>query len=290
MKYLLLCLLMISVIGSSGCVSDTGDTTDNGTESNGNVTGPQVEGTEVEIVSGNLTYPAYVAAPSTESQKPAVVLIHSFNGLEPGYIELTEDLASEGYVVIAPEWQTFEQSPNDAAVQQLIQDTVDYLGTRPDVDTERLGLTGFCAGGRYTMLFLPQMPEFESGVAWYGFPYSGGTEAQPTAPAEVIDQLEAPILIIHGTSDEASNVSDIYTYATELDADGKYFELKVYQGQPHGFMIENGELSDRTGSCSSTYFLTICFWLMTALSCSTSLNMPVRFVHLSAYTEYQERV
>lgn len=242
MKYLFLCLLIVCMIGLSGCVSDTGNTTDAGAQNTGNVT--PVEGTEVEIASVNMTYPAYLAAPSTEGQKPAIVLIHSFNGMEPGYIELTEDLASEGYVVIAPEWQTFEESPSDATVQQLIQDTVDYLGTRPDVDTESLGLTGFCAGGRYTMLFLPQMHEFESGVAWYGFPYSGGEEGRPEQPAEVIDQLDVPILIIHGTSDEASNISDIYTYATELDAANKYFEMKIYQGQPHGFMIENGELSE----------------------------------------------
>ncbi|WP_406657300.1 dienelactone hydrolase family protein [Methanolobus sp. ZRKC2] len=234
---------MISIVGLSGCVNDTDDIADDSMENNSNSTEIQVETTEVEIVSGNMTYPAFLAAPSTEGEKPAVVLIHSFNGMEPGYIDLTERLASEGYVVISPEWQTFEESPSDAVVEQLVRDSVVYLGTRQDVDTERLGLTGFCAGGRYTMLFLPQMEEFASGVAWYGFPFSGGTESQPEQPAEVIDQLEAPMLIIHGTNDEASNISDIYAYATELDAEDKYFELKVYQGQPHGFMIENGQLS-----------------------------------------------
>ncbi|WP_406669946.1 dienelactone hydrolase family protein [Methanolobus sp. ZRKC4] len=246
MKYSLICLLMIIFVGLSGCLSDTNKIADNGIKSNEKIpilTGIEVEKTEVTIVSGNMTYPAFLAAPSTEGEKPAVVLIHSFNGMEPGYIDLTERLASEGYVVISPEWQTFEESPSDAVVEQLVRDSVVYLGTRQDVDTERLGLTGFCAGGRYTMLFLPQMEEFASGVAWYGFPFSGGTESQPEQPAEVIDQLEAPMLIIHGTNDEASNISDIYAYATELDAEDKYFELKVYQGQPHGFMIENGQLS-----------------------------------------------
>src|SRR5690606_9300126 len=108
-----------------------------------------------------------------------------------------------------------------------------------------LGLTGFCAGGRYTMLFLPQMDEFESGVAWYGFPYMGGTETQPGIPANMTDQLDAPMLIIHGTRDQYSNITDIYRYASELDAADKYFELKVYQGELHGFMLtEDGELSE----------------------------------------------
>jgi carboxymethylenebutenolidase len=127
-------------------------------------------------------------------------------------------------------------------VGELIRDSVAYLGTRTDVDASRLGLTGFCAGGRYTMLFLPQMPEFKSGVAWYGFPYSGGF-ANQSKPIEFIDQLKVPMLMIHGTHDQASPVEDIYRYATALNASGKYFELKVYQGQQHGFMIENGQLS-----------------------------------------------
>lgn len=55
--------------------------------------------------------------------------------------------------------------------------------------------------------------------------------------------LEDPLLIIHGTRDQASNISDIYSYAVELDNAEKYFEMKVYQGQPHGFMIEDGQLS-----------------------------------------------
>jgi carboxymethylenebutenolidase len=51
------------------------------------------------------------------------------------------------------------------------------------------------------------------------------------------------MLMIHGTHDQASPVEDIYRYATALNASGKYFELKVYQGQQHGFMVENGQLS-----------------------------------------------
>jgi carboxymethylenebutenolidase len=50
--------------------------------------------------------------------------------------------------------------------------------------------------------------------------------------------------MIHGTHDVPSPIGDIYRYATALNASGKYFELKVYQGKPHGFMIENGMLSE----------------------------------------------
>ncbi|HQI92031.1 MAG TPA: dienelactone hydrolase family protein [Methanotrichaceae archaeon] len=196
----------------------------------------------MRIVSGGDEYPAYLAAPASDVSLPAVVLIHSFRGLEPGYKTMIDMLASEGFVVMAPEWQNFSRTPGDDVVGQLISDSVAYLKSRKDVDNSSIGLTGFCAGGRYTMLFLPHMKDFKSGVAWYGFPYSRGFSNQ-SQPAEFVDQLSAPMLIIHGTHDQASNISDIYRYAIALNDSGKYFEMKVYQGQPHGFMIEDGQLS-----------------------------------------------
>lgn len=198
-----------------------------------------VESMEVEVMSGDQAYTSYLAAPTDAGTYPAIVLIHSFNGLEEGYRTMTDQLAAEGFVVLAIGWQTFEQSPSDAAMTQLMQDSVAFLTARDDVDPERLGLTGFCAGGRYTMLFLPQLDVFKAGVAWYGFPYRGDT-----SPASLVDNLTAPMLIIHGTEDNPSPIADIYRYATDLDSAGKYFELKVYYGEPHGFMLSNGQLRD----------------------------------------------
>lgn len=204
----------------------------------------QIRTLTVNITSEEQDYPAYTAAPAAEGNYSAVVFLHSFNGLEPGYRDMVDRMAGDGFVVVAPQWQTYSRSPPDSEVEALVRNSVTYLENRDDVDPEKLGLTGFCAGGRYTMLFLPQIEEFESGVAWYGFPYSGGTDTQPDEPASLIDQMEDPILVIHGTRDEPSSISDIYKYAGELDAADKYFELKVYQGEPHGFMIEEGELSE----------------------------------------------
>jgi carboxymethylenebutenolidase len=197
MERLFACMLVIALIGIAGGVDM-------------NKTAMDANNETVQIISGELNYPAYLAAPSEGGKLPALVLMHSFNGLEQGYKSMIDKLASEGFVVIAPQWQTFNGTPRDEVVGQLITDTVAYLKTRNDVDSKRLGLTGFCAGGRYTMLFLPQMDEFKSGVAWYGFPYSGGFNNE-SKPVEVIDKLKAPMLIIHGTYDQASKISDIYT-------------------------------------------------------------------------------
>lgn len=192
---------------------------------------------DVEVMSGGKAYKSYLAAPAEQGTHPAVVLIHSFNGLEEGYRTMTDNLAAEGFVVLAVGWQTFSRDVDDATLKQLIDDSVKFLGERQDVDMARLGLTGFCAGGRYTMLLLPQMDAFIAGVAWYGFPNRG-----ETAPKDLIGDLKSPMLIIHGTEDSASPITDIYGYATALKDAGKYFELKVYAGEPHGFMLAQGQL------------------------------------------------
>ena len=194
---------------------------------------------DIEVTSDEQAYQSYLAYPADEAVYPAVVLIHSFNGLQDGYREMTDAFAAEGFVVLAIGWQTFERSPSDALVEQLMRDSIAFLSAREDVDSTKIGLTGFCAGGRYTMLFMPQVEAFAAGVAWYGFPNFGN----PAAPADLIDQLDAPMLIIHGTLDRPSPIADIYAYATALGEAGKDFELKIYANEPHGFMLEDGELS-----------------------------------------------
>jgi carboxymethylenebutenolidase len=201
-----------------------------------------VPGSMTTIMAGGKSYPAYLAAPATLGKHPGLVLIHSFNGLEPGYKVMCDRIAGDGFVVIAPEWQTFSPRAGDPEVESIIRSSVVLLQDRNDVDSARLGLTGFCAGGRYTMLFLPQVKEFKAGVAWYGFPYTGGF-TNDTTPASHIAELGSPLLMIHGSRDQASPVRDIYNYSTELDMAGKYFELREYQGRPHGFMIVNGTLN-----------------------------------------------
>ena len=239
MKTLALCLGLVLLIAVAGCTASQNTA---GVATVPVATMPVASGSDVVLPSQGQSYPAYVAAPGASGKYPGIVLLHSFNGLEPGYRTMADRFAAEGYVVIAPQWQSFNKSPSDKETGSLIQSAVAYLKARPDVDSSQLGLTGFCAGGRYTMLFLPQMKEFRSGVAWYGFPYNPGF-ANETKPVDHLGSLSAPILMIHGSGDQASPVTDIYKYAGALNQSQKYFELKVYQGEPHGFMIVNGSLN-----------------------------------------------
>jgi carboxymethylenebutenolidase len=163
------------------------------------ISGP-VPGSMTTITAEGRTYPAYIAAPLTPGKHPGIVLMHSFNGLEPGYEEMCNRIAGDGFVVIAPEWQTINNQAGDPEVEAIIRSSVATLKSRTDIDSAKLGLTGFCAGGRFTMLFLPQVKDFRAGVAWYGFPNSLGF-INNTTPASHIDKLDAPMLMIHGSRD-----------------------------------------------------------------------------------------
>jgi len=235
-------IVLVALAATAGCSSGSGSGPATDAQPPAGKAVAAATGSDITITSMNLVYPAYVASPPSPGTYPGIVLIHSFNGLEPGYRTLVDRFAADGYVVIAPQWQTFNTSPPDEDVGSLIAAGVAYLRSRPDVDPARLGLTGFCAGGRYTMLFLPQMPSFRAGVAWYGFPYNAGF-ANETRPVDHIESLAVPMLMIHGSADMASPVTDIYNYSTTLAQAKKYYELKVYEGEPHGFMIVNGSLS-----------------------------------------------
>jgi carboxymethylenebutenolidase len=202
----------------------------------------QNSGQMIDVASGGRDYASYLSAPSTPGKKSGIVLVHSFNGLEQGYKDLVDRFASEGFVVLAVGWQTFEKRPTDAVMEALMRDSITVLRARDDVDGAKIGLTGFCAGGRYTMLFLPVIPDFFAGVAWYGFPNAGGSDGQPVKPIDEIGMLRRPLLMIHGGADAASPIAGIFQYATVLQQEGKYFELKVYEGLPHGFMVQNGQL------------------------------------------------
>jgi carboxymethylenebutenolidase len=135
-KYVILCLLMLLTIATCGCQERADDASPNGMA---------VNSTNADIQSGNRTYPAYLAVPEGKGPWPGIVLLHSFGGLNPGYRNLTDKLASEGYVVITPGWLTFER-PSDAVMEGIVRDSVRFLEDRDDVN-DLLGLTGFCTGG-----------------------------------------------------------------------------------------------------------------------------------------------
>ena len=87
-------------------------------------------GSMISIVADGKTYRLTFAVPVIPGRHPAIVLIHSFNGLEPGYKDMVNQMADDGFVVIAPEWQTYGQRAGDPEVEAVIRSSVDTLKAR----------------------------------------------------------------------------------------------------------------------------------------------------------------
>lgn len=96
---------------------------------------------DIAVTSGEQAYQSYIAYPESEAVYSGVVLIHSFNGLQDGYREMTDAFTAEGFVVLAIGWQTFERSPSDALVEQLMRDSIAFLSARDDVATDAFNET-----------------------------------------------------------------------------------------------------------------------------------------------------
>jgi carboxymethylenebutenolidase len=184
---------------------------------------------------------AYVAIPDGDGPFPTVIMIHEFFGLNESIIGKAEGLAEEGYYVVAPD--TFRGSTTSwipSAIYQVIstkQETVNadldsvyaWLASQPDVDPNRIAITGFCYGGRASLLYSLHNNRLAATVVFYGSP-----ETDP----EVLKNLPGPLLGIFGGADQSISQEDINAFENWLQAAGVPHEITVYEGQPHAFVTD----------------------------------------------------
>jgi carboxymethylenebutenolidase len=104
-------------------------------------------------------------------------------------------------------------------------------------DTNRLGVIGFCRGGRNTLEYAAHNPGLKAAVAFYGFPVDPDSlkSIWPKSPTERAGEMKAPVLAMYGEADQGIPVSQVEAFKAALQAAGKTFEIKVYPGAPHGF-------------------------------------------------------
>lgn len=186
------------------------------------------------------TVDGYLVRPNDSAAHPGVILVQEWWGIEPHIKELTERLARQGYVVLAPDLYHGKvvSEPDEAqkALMALNMDNavteirhgIDYLQSRDDVAPKKLGLVGFCMGG-----FLAwKTAEAENGELAAVAPFYGGGY-QPTA--EDIRKITAPVLAQYG--DEDGWIPDDHRrhIANLLQQEGKTHKVLVYHAG-HAFL------------------------------------------------------
>jgi carboxymethylenebutenolidase len=204
---------------------------------------------QVPVADGQL--PAYYARPEGNGPYPVVLVIEEIFGVHDYIKDICRRLAKSGYLAVAPElYARLADLSKMTDVQQIIRDVISKA---PDAtvlsdldstaawaaanggDARRLGVTGFCRGGRATWLYAAHNPALRAAVAWYG-PVAGPTSPiQPHTPLDLADQLNCPLLGLYGGQDTSIKVADVEAAASKARAAGKTVEIIVYPDAPHGF-------------------------------------------------------
>ncbi|HWP58083.1 MAG TPA: dienelactone hydrolase family protein [Candidatus Acidoferrales bacterium] len=190
---------------------------------------------------------AYVAVPSGPGPFAALVVMQTQHGLEEFLKEATRRLCEAGYVAVAidlyhRDGPDCEESIDirktrlrDANVIKDVNATVEFLQRHPAVDSDRIGIIGFCMGGRNAFLMAAANPVFKAAVSYYG----GGTMrawGDGPSPFERIPEIHCPILAHFGEEDKNPSPEDMRKIDAELTKHGKIHEFYSYAGAGHGFM------------------------------------------------------
>ena len=197
---------------------------------------------------------AYYARPRDPGPFPGVVVIHHGPGWDEWTGEVVLKLAQHGYATVSPHlYHRFGPgSPDDAAARQRsaggapdeevqgdIQGAVDFLRGQPD-SNGRVGIIGFCFGGRQVYLAACRLKGIDAAVdCWGGSVIVDGpaqlTPARPAAPIDFTEGMTAALLGIFGNEDTNPDVDQVNRTEERLKGLGKTYEFRRYDGAGHGF-------------------------------------------------------
>ena len=197
--------------------------------------------------------PAYRAAPAGKTGLPVVLVIQEIFGVHAYIADVCRRFARAGYLAIAPEMYARQGDP--AQYSDIAKLMADVVAKVPDAqvmadldgavqwaaahggDAARVGITGFCWGGRTTWLYAAHGP-VKAGVAWYGRLVGTDTLLTPKHPVELAAILKAPVLGLYGGQDSGIPLDTIDKMKAALasgSAAAKASEFVVYPDAPHAF-------------------------------------------------------
>ena len=123
----------------------------------------------------------------------------------------------------------------DEQVMSDLDAAVAFAKASGSADTARLGITGFCWGGRITWLYAEHNPALRAGVAWYGKLVGEASQRTPRHPIDLAKDLKAPVLGLYGGADQGIPVDTVERMRGACEAAGKTCEFVVYPDTPHAF-------------------------------------------------------
>ena len=212
---------------------------------------------EQMIPVGSFQLPAYISRPANAKRSlPIVIVVSEIFGVHEYIADVTRRFAKLGYLGIAPEFFTRAGDPNtygtiaeiqsnivaktpDSQVMNDLQAALVWAGKNGG-DLKRVGVTGFCWGGRITWLSAT-LPQVRAGVAWYGRLIGEKTEGNPRHPVEIAADLRAPVLGLYGGADTGISLESVeqmraaLAQAAAKNPAAKASQIEVYPDAPHAF-------------------------------------------------------
>lgn len=209
---------------------------------------------EVSIAVKGFKMPAYRAMPAGKSKLPVVLVLSEIFGVHEHIADITHRFAKAGYLAIAPELfvrqgdaqsygeiakliaEVISKVP-DAQVAGDLDATLAWAGANGG-DLSRVGVTGFCWGGRQTWLYTAHNKAIKAGVAWYGRIVGAQNDLTPKNPIDIAGQLNGPVLGLYGGADTGIPVDTVARMQNALAAGNKAAkasEFVVYKDAPHAF-------------------------------------------------------
>ena len=212
---------------------------------------------EQMIPVGSFQMPAYVSRPEkAKGSLPIIIVASEIFGVHEYIADVTRRFAKLGYLAIAPEFFTRAGDPNTYGTTAEIQKNI--VAKTPDIqvlndlqaalvwagknggDLKRVGVTGFCWGGRITWLSAT-LPQVRAGVAWYGRVIGEKTEGNPRHPVDIAVDLKAPVLGLYGGADAGISLESVEQMRAALaeaapkNPAAKASMIEVYPDTPHAF-------------------------------------------------------
>lgn len=206
---------------------------------------------EVKIPVGDQTIPGYRAMPSSGGPFPVVLVVQEIFGVHEHIKDVCRRFAKAGYLAIAPELYARQgdvskltnfddilkivRTVPDEQVMSDLDAAVEYAKETGKGDVTRLGVTGFCWGGRIVWLYAAHNPQLKAGVAWYGRLVGEPSELFPKHPVNIAAELKAPVLGLYAGKDQGIPLDTVEQMRTALKAAKAPGEIIVYPDAQHGF-------------------------------------------------------
>jgi carboxymethylenebutenolidase len=212
---------------------------------------------EVKIQTMTGAVPAYRALPEKGGKLPLVLVVQEIFGVHEHIKDVCRRLAKLGLFAISVDLyhrqgdvtkftdnqEIFAKVVNHVPDSQVMSDldaAVVYAESTGRADTGRLGVTGFCWGGRITWTYCVHNPKVKAGVAWYGrLVAPAKAPLQPAYPVELAPHLKVPVLGLYGGEDASIPVAHVEQMRGALKSAGNAAsEIVVYDGAPHAFYAD----------------------------------------------------